>query len=399
MIWLVSRIEHLATEVRTTIDPHKLGDLEVEHYAIPALDATGSPARQKASEIESSKQLLSGGEVLISRLNPRKARILTIPPIAGRVALASGEFVVLRPTHVESRFLEYLLRSEATRQALDSSVQSVTRSHQRIRPEHVLKLGVRVPASISAQRAIGHFLDTETARIDALIAKKLRMINLLHEHQTGTIEAAIRTMVAEDGVVALKHLVREVTVGIVVTPSRWYTDHGIPAIRGLNVVPGRIDVADLVFLTDAGHRLHQKSTLHRGDVVVVRTGQAGAAAVVPAELDGTNCIDLLLVRPGNLDSEFLSLVLNSDWTQKHIDKHSVGSIQSHFNVEALRELPVPNSSKGRQRVVADELRQRILRLSTICAKLGLQINLLRERRRTLITAAVAGVIDIPGAAV
>ena len=48
-------------------------------------------------------------------------------------------------------------------------------------------------------------------------------------------------------------------------------------------------------------------------------GQAGAAAVVPAELDGANCIDLLIIRRSRkLRPRFLEYVLNSDWTAKHI---------------------------------------------------------------------------------
>lgn len=195
MTWVRRRVEHLAAEVRTTVDPQRLGDVEVDHYSIPALDATGGPEIQAANEIQSQKQVLSGGEVLVSRLNPRKARVLTVPQVGARPAMCSGEFVVLRPTQVVPRYLEYLLLSESARQELDGAVQSVTRSHQRIRPEQLLKMTVSVAAEPEAQRAIADFLDTETARIDALIAKKRRMIDLLDER----VDSVILEMIGNSG--------------------------------------------------------------------------------------------------------------------------------------------------------------------------------------------------------
>jgi type I restriction enzyme S subunit len=41
------------------------------------------------------------------------------------------------------------------------------------------------------QRVIADFLDRETARIDALVAKKERLIELLREKRTAIISAAV----------------------------------------------------------------------------------------------------------------------------------------------------------------------------------------------------------------
>jgi type I restriction enzyme S subunit len=166
----------------------------------------------------------------------------------------------------------------------------------------------------------------------------------------------------------------------------------------VNVLPGRIDLTDLVRITLEGNLVHLKSVLHAGDVVVVRTGQTGAAAVVPPSLEGANCIDLVVIRAGpRVDAEFLQHVLNSDWAQKHIEKHSVGSIQSHFNVGAMKELPIPLIPASMQREVADRLGAIVERIDGICERLSHQIGLLVEHRRALVTAAITGELDIPGA--
>lgn len=74
-------------------------------------------------------------------------------------------------------------------------------------------------------------------------------------------------------------------------------DSGVPVLRGLNVRPGRVSADDLVYMSERSNRLHAKSVLRQGDVVVVRTGLAGAAALVPDWAVGGNAVDLLIVRP------------------------------------------------------------------------------------------------------
>lgn len=71
----------------------------------------------------------------------------------------------------------------------------------------------------------------------------------------------------------------------------------------------------------------------------MRTGKAGVAAVVPPWAYGGNCVDLLLLRwSDRILPKFLEHILNSDFVRDQIARGSVGTVQSHFNVGALREL-------------------------------------------------------------
>lgn len=148
----------------------------------------------------------------------------------------------------------------------------------------------------------------------------------------------------EGSTVPLPELVREMTVGVVVKPTQYYTDDpsGVPALRGLNIRPGSFVLEDLVLFDSQSASELSKSTLRRGDVVVVRTGRPGDAAVVNFETEGFNCIDLIITRPGpNLLSEFFSLYLNSSYGRAQIARLSAGTAQQHFNVGALKKLKIP----------------------------------------------------------
>ena len=64
--------------VRNTVDPSCFGDASVSTTPIPAIQETGGPVVEQASSIESGKLALLGGELLVSRLNPRKGCIALV---------------------------------------------------------------------------------------------------------------------------------------------------------------------------------------------------------------------------------------------------------------------------------------------------------------------------------
>ncbi len=116
MSWRCCRLDWLATEERSAINPTEISADTVFHYSIPALDEVGDGRLEPPDEIGSGKLLLSGGEVLISKLNPRLPRVL-LAEAHDVPTLASTEFIALRPgPNIDERFLRYWLGSEPLRQ-------------------------------------------------------------------------------------------------------------------------------------------------------------------------------------------------------------------------------------------------------------------------------------------
>lgn len=135
-----------------------------------------------------------------------------------------------------------------------------------------------------------------------------------------------------------------VTVGVVVKPASHYVERGVVALRSLNIKPNRIDLSDLVYFSQhSSDGILSKSRLQTNDVVIVRTGKTGTAAVVPAELHGANCIDLIVVRPKHqkLNPNYLTCLLNSERGMALVSSLEVGGIQKHFNVGALNKIAFP----------------------------------------------------------
>ncbi|MFN3335199.1 MAG: restriction endonuclease subunit S, partial [Caldilinea sp.] len=141
-----------------------------------------------------------------------------------------------------------------------------------------------------------------------------------------------------------KDLMDKITVGIVVKPADLYVaaGKGVRALRSLNVLPGRFVLDEVVEISVEGHAAHQKSALSAGDIVIVRTGRPGDAAVVTPELADTNCIDLILAKPGpSISADYVVAFLNSQFGRRIFSSGTTGTAQQHFNVGEFSKLKLP----------------------------------------------------------
>lgn len=331
--------------------------------------------------------VFQAGDVLFGKLRPYLRKSLA-PTSSG---LCSPELMVMRPFKelLNQRYFFYLTQSEpfvgwavATSKGVKMPRTDFTA---------VGELPLTLP-SVEAQREVVACLDDECARLDALRASRERHLALLDEHREATIAAAFAANGKRPW--PIKWAVRGVQVGIVVQPSKYYQPEGNPLLRGLNVKAGEVVAEDLKYISDADNEAQRKSRLNAGDLVVVRTGKAGAAAVVPEWADQANCVDLLIIRPSDLvEPHYLEYFLNSDEAQRQIAEHSVGAIQSHFNVEAMKRLLIPLPPVAEQRATVKQLDEALAHQDAVRATISRQLDLLAERRRVLITSALADAVE------
>lgn len=258
-------------------------------------------------------------------------------------------------------------------------------------------LTARIPSpEFEEQRQIADFLDDQVARINKIIAARREQIAALDK----ALSAELTALFLSGDRVPMRRMVREAAVGIVVQPAKYYvsTLDGVPALRGLNVSEGRISTDHLIRISDAGHRENLRSRLTSGDVVVVRTGDAGAACVVPNWAVGWNCIDLVIVRPNvNVLPAYLAHTLNAARRDTGIAAAASGSIQQHFGVAALLGLPVRWVDSEAQRVLSMTADAAYAWARQGSAQLRGSVVLLSELKRSLITAAVTGEFDVSSA--
>ena len=128
--------------------------------------------------------------------------------------------------------------------------------------------------------------------------------------------------------------VAEVCVGVVIKPTQYYTEKGIPAFRSLNIGMMKVKDNDWVYFTEEGHKKNQKSVVRANDVLIVRSGAPGTACVATEKYDGYNAVDIIIAHPdqGKVNSVFLAAFTNMPHGMNQIKGGTGGAAQQHFNV-------------------------------------------------------------------
>jgi type I restriction enzyme S subunit len=152
-------------------------------------------------------------------------------------------------------------------------------------------------------------------------------------------------------------LCEEISVGVVVRPRSYYVETGVPAFRSLNVREDRLETDELVYFSnEVNDGTLSKSKLRAGDVLIVRTGYPGTSCVVPLKYDGSNCIDLVIARPGRrITSNYLSRFFNSPSGKDQATAAKHGLAQQHLNVGAVKRVQVPLPTIEEQSVIVRAL--------------------------------------------
>lgn len=330
--------------------------------------------------------------------------------IVDQIGIITSAYLATTPIDISPRFLNYLLRAYDITKVFYSMGGGLRQS---MKFSDVKRLPTVVP-TMPEQFAIVAFLDRETSGVDALVEEQKRLIELLKEKRQAVISHAVtkgldpNVRMKSSGVAwlgevpehwevtRLKFVSPQITVGIVIEPSKYYCDEGgVPALRSLNLRPGTVSLENLVYISEQSNELLSKSKLRAGDLIAVRTGQPGTTAVVPQELDGCNCIDLIIIRkPTNGCGHFLCWYLASQSAVRQFTEGSEGAIQQHFNIGTAANLLVTWPTATEQKYVADFLARETGKIDALLAEAEAGITLLQERRAALISAAVTGKIDV-----
>jgi type I restriction enzyme S subunit len=317
---------------------------------------------------------------------------------------------VLEPNdELDGGYLAWLCRSEPLNNQFKLAANGVTRFGL---GQYPMKNSFIAAPPLETQKRIAQFLDEKTAKIDGLIERKRELLDRLAEKRQALITQAVTKGLNPDApmkpsgiewlgdipehweIKQIKHISPKVSVGIVITPAAYYADEGVLAIRGLNVKPMNFDLTETRNISEEGHELHLKSELHTGDLVAVRTGDPGTTAVIPEELDGTNCVDLVIIRkPQNASSQFLGWYLNSNAAKIQYGLGSEGALQQHFNVETSKEVIVSLPPVEEQEAIANYIVLTIQDEADRANKVQKSLALLDEYRAALITSAVTGQIE------
>lgn len=335
--------------------------------------------------LSSGSRLVPAGSLIVSNRAPIGYVAQTTVPTAFNQGCKG--LVPLR--ELDIRYFRYVLG--VAKDSLDSLGQGST--FVELSAEALGSYQVPYP-SPHTQRAIADYLDTETARIDALITKKREMSDL--ERDRFQIRAFGQTVGGPQ--VPLRRLARTVQTGT--TPRSSEMDRLVADADVEWISPG--DVGELLDAKPAARSLNEDALRERhcpefpsNSTLFVGIGAtAGRVAHLDRRATGNQQVTCVVAGP-MLDQRFLSWQL---WSrQEELRATAPYTTLPIISNEFIRALPISVPAKREQERVAKDLDQAAVRVSELRRKLETQISLLREHRTALITSAVAGEFEIRGA--
>ncbi|MDF1477649.1 restriction endonuclease subunit S [Leifsonia sp. H3M29-4] len=321
--------------------------------------------------------------------------------LCGNVNRVSGRFwasehaVVVTPRRQLSLgWLVGLLES------MELGQYSVSAAQPGLSVETIANLAIGVPP-LAEQRQIADYLDAQTAKIDALTGKQERLIETLAERRQAVISQQIEGQA---------------------NPER-LDQPGSRIKTAYAVVDTRAGSADLPLLSVSIHRGVQRrdevtddrprsddlsvyKICASGDVVVNRM-RAFQGAVGIASEPGLVSPDYLVLRAvEQVDPHWLTLVMRSRWfvglmtaRLRGIGNTETGTVRTpRINATDLGEIRIALPTLEAQREIVAHLDRETSQIDTLSAKAREMIDVLKERRQALISAAVTGKIDVRGLA-
>lgn len=326
--------------------------------------------------------------------------------------VCSTGFAVVSPGYqLVPRFLFYWLRSDHIVDEI--CARSVGISYPAINPSDFPGLPVAVPEH-REQQVIADFLDRRTAAIDALIEKKERLIGLLEEKRQALITQAVTkgldpsVPMKDSGVEWLGEVpahweVRPVgyltrsTGGC--TPSKDNEEFWNGDIPWVSPKDMKVET-----LSDSEDHVSRKALVETGlslvpppVVLIVVRGMILARhfPVAVTQEPVTLNQDMKAMRPvRNLSARYLALSLRGLEPAALSLVEEAGHGTKRLRTDLWSRFPVPLPPLGEQLRIVEATMGVSSALTNAASRLADSVNLLREYRQALITAAVTGKIDV-----
>jgi len=334
----------------------------------------------------------------------------------GKATLNSGIFLV-RPKNKNYivDYLYWLLNSHVFTAFIDYSKVGSTISH--LYQNIFVELKFPIPTG-AEQQAVSQFLLKETAKIDALVAKKERQIELLQEKRTALISRAVtrgldpNVPLKDSGIDWLGHIpahwtfqkLKYVSSIRLSSVDKKFADAEISVLlcNYVDVYYNKYITPNINFMeATATNREIDEFKLKKGDVLITKDSESWDDIAIPAyvleELDGVLCgYHLAQIRSyaDIVNSEYLFWSFYATGINYQFKVAATGITRYGLGKYWLDNAFILVPSIEEQRAIADFLERETAKIDALITKIRGSIDKLKEYRTALISAAVTGKIDV-----
>lgn len=322
--------------------------------------------------------------------------------LTGKFLAHQRVYVLSNFRDIDSRFLFHYFSSLFRHMARDGSARTTVDS---VRRWMLTDMPIALPPR-SEQRAIVDFVDHQTGRIDELIAEQQRLTRILGERRAAVVDQIVwrglaEVPMAETGVEpvgqAPAHWRRLRNKNLLVE-SQDLSDDGTEELLSVSHITGVTPRADKTVTMMESESLGGYRLVRVGDLVI-NTMWAWMGALGMSRIDGIVSPAYGVYTPvagAEFDPTYFDYLYRSRPYVVEMTRHSRGIWSSRLRIypEVFLRLPIVVPPLAEQRSIAAHLDEQTSKIDKVIAETERLIELARERRSALITAAVTGQIDV-----
>lgn len=377
------------------------------------------PASRRLSPQEAESTLLKEDDLLMTKSSGSSLHIGKTTIVTGEIAkLRCGYSNFMQRIRIKedyiARFYWYIFNNELARKQLDY-LSSSTTGLANLNATVIGEIICSNPPKVEQEKIV-YFLDHETAKIDTLIDKQQQLIQLLKEKRQAVISHAVtkglnpNAPMRDSGVEWLGEV-----------PEHWE----VKRLRYLGTCQNGINIGAEYFgsgfpfvsygdayknevLPEYGSGLVESTeqdrisySVHVGDVIFTRTSETveeiGLSSVcLKAIKDATFAGFLIRFRPntGELYPCFSKYYFRNILMRTFFIKEMNLVTRASLSQDLLKKLPVPLPPVSEQIEIAEFLDKKSAIFEKLTKNAEAAIELMKERRTALISAAVTGKIDV-----
>lgn len=410
--WSSKALKFLCTYNDDVINENTDPETIIEYVDIGSVSAVeGISKTEKVAFGQSpsrARRMVRDGDVIVSTVRTYLEAIAPITNPPENMIVSTG-FAVIRPNHeLYKGFAAYCLRAKGF--IREVVARSVGISYPAINATELV--GISVPyLPYEEQQKIANFLDNETAKIDTLIAKQEKLIELLKEKRQAVISHAVTKGLNPDAPMKdsgvewlgevpahwdMKRLkyIGEARNGLTYSPDDVVTqEEGILVLRSSNIQGARLSFSDNVYVNmDIPTRIRTKEN----DLLICsRNGSRqliGKNALITKEAVDMAFGAFMVVFRSKLNP-YLYWILNSPLFEYQSGSFLTSTI-NQLTIGNLASMEVPIPPECERKAISDYLIEKDQYFDKLTHKALLKVNLLKERKTALISAAVTGKIDV-----
>lgn len=318
------------------------------------------------------------------------------------------------PGQVVGEYVFHAFSSHAIRDQFRVRANGVTRFGI---PRDGIASAVFPVPPVQEQKTIAAFLRRETAKIDRLVEKKRRLIDLLKEKRTSLISHAVTKglnpdvpfkrsgipwvgeMPAHWETRRLKHVAR---VGNGSTPDRENSDYWwngyYPWLNSSVVNMEEVTEASDV-VTDVALRECHLPRVIPPAVLIGITGEGktrGMATMLAFEATINQHLAFIAPKARVSDAGYLRRIFDTIYDFLRNESDGGGSTKGAITCEQLSNLSIPHPPHAEQVAISEHIQKMTMRVDHLATSIRSAIASLAEYRSALISAAVTGKIDVRG---